>query len=443
MFANLFGSEKLTHNYGFYIDRDNKDSFLFNSILKNNIETPITFFKELVKINPNKKWFCPIFCDIFLFNNYRKTLYSLRNIIEKNNGYFFFDMSIEAMLYYPNDCFMGQKFKLFHEMLEICSVDPSRVFFVNANLVSDQYYDQWREANNIKYKIANDHILTHQYSLGGFSSSFERYFKNNNLLKKNIDLIEDSIRNKIFRKYHFTCLILRPRYHRTSIALHLLERNHFNKGIISYFGNEFGNKDAPTVEQESVTYALIASMKSGNRLLSKWEQLIKMSPITIDAMLGTLKKGEWAPKELGFFPRAFIEDTSTIATRSYFEIVVETYFTDASCLYLTEKTLWAILSFQPFILVGSPFTLQYLRTLGFQTFSPYIDETYDTITDPKMRMELIMQEIDRLCALSIKELHELYCELWPRLYYNCMHYFQNSRTLAAEQISTRILNKIN
>jgi hypothetical protein len=54
-----------------------------------------------------------------------------------------------------------------------------------------------------------------------------------------------------------------------------------------------------------------------------------------------------------------------------------------------------------FIIVGPANTLKFLKTKGFQTFSPFINETYDSINDPIDRMEAILAEIDRLVILPL------------------------------------------
>lgn len=431
----------MTKDCGFYLNESNKNTFFYDFLKRNTMESVVPSFSHFEEKSNYKKWLYPIYCDISLFDNYEVTLANSRDIVEKNNGYYFFDMSAEAIPYYPLDCYLSQKFKSFHAMLERHSIDPHKVYFVNANLVADKYYDDWRKKMNVRYRIENK-LLTHQHSLSAFSDAFTKYFSKNDLFQKNITLAEDSINQNIKRNYYFTCLMLRPRFHRSAIMLHLMERGHLDKGIISYYGDQFGSKDAPTVETESLTYNLVNQLPSGKRLTSMWEKLKQRSPITIDTILPIIKEHGWTSKELGFFPRDFFE-ALTLSSRSYFEIVAETHFTDASCLYLTEKTLWAIVGLQPFIMVGSPFALQYLRDLGFQTFSPYINENYDSISDPNLRMEFIMAEIDRLCAMSIDEIHQLFCELWPRVLHNYHHYFSNSKTLATSEIQQRIYASIN
>jgi hypothetical protein len=70
------------------------------------------------------------------------------------------------------------------------------------------------------------------------------------------------------------------------------------------------------------------------------------------------------------------------------EVVLETIFSDQR-IHLTEKTLRPIACQQPFILVSSAGSLEYLKSYGFKTFSEIWDESYDQIQDPVQRLESI------------------------------------------------------
>ena len=92
------------------------------------------------------------------------------------------------------------------------------------------------------------------------------------------------------------------------------------------------------------------------------------------------------------------------------EVVLETLFDD-SRLQLTEKILRPIACGQPFMLASTPGSLAYLRQYGFETFSPWVNETYDTIQDPVQRLQAIVQEMRRIADLSADEKTFLYTGL--------------------------------
>jgi hypothetical protein len=93
------------------------------------------------------------------------------------------------------------------------------------------------------------------------------------------------------------------------------------------------------------------------------------------------------------------------------ELVLETLFDD-SRLHLTEKSLRPIACNRPFILAAPPGSLQYLRDYGFETFQGLIDETYDTINDPLLRLTAIVKEMQRIANLDLSAK----IQLWHKLY---------------------------
>jgi hypothetical protein len=107
------------------------------------------------------------------------------------------------------------------------------------------------------------------------------------------------------------------------------------------------------------------------------------------------------------------------------EVVLETLFDDPR-LHLTEKTLRPIACGRPFILMATPGSLQYLRDYGFRTFEGLIDETYDTVSDPRERLQAVVAEMARISALSKNEK----LRLWQQLYEIAEH---NQRLFFSEE----------
>ena len=93
------------------------------------------------------------------------------------------------------------------------------------------------------------------------------------------------------------------------------------------------------------------------------------------------------------------------------EVVLETLFDDRR-QHLTEKALRPIACGRPFMLAATPGSLQYLKQYGFETFDGLIDETYDTIADPRQRLEAMVQEIKRIRSLNRSQKRSLWVELY-------------------------------
>ena len=93
------------------------------------------------------------------------------------------------------------------------------------------------------------------------------------------------------------------------------------------------------------------------------------------------------------------------------EVVLETIFDDQR-QHLTEKALRPIACGRPFIIASTPGCLQYLRDYGFETFNGLIDESYDTIQDPRQRLHAIIAEMKRISMLAPEQKRKLWQELY-------------------------------
>ena len=106
---------------------------------------------------------------------------------------------------------------------------------------------------------------------------------------------------------------------------------------------------------------------------------------------------------------------------SYFYVCTEADFGKYGYKSLSEKIFKPIVNFQPFVFASYKGALQLLRDLGFKTFSPYIDESYDDEPDEAKRLDMIYTEIKKLCAMDINSLHNWYWSMEETLLHNRNH----------------------
>jgi hypothetical protein len=92
--------------------------------------------------------------------------------------------------------------------------------------------------------------------------------------------------------------------------------------------------------------------------------------------------------------------------------------------HLTEKTFKAVALEMPFVLVAPAHSLKYLRSYGFKTFAPYIDESYDDIEDPIARIERVTQILLDLQARSAAAKIELHQQLLAAVEHNWNHFYR-------------------
>jgi hypothetical protein len=110
--------------------------------------------------------------------------------------------------------------------------------------------------------------------------------------------------------------------------------------------------------------------------------------------------------------------------------------------HLTEKTFKAIALEMPFVLVAPAHSLEYLRSYGFQTFAPYIDETYDTIEDPVARIERVTAVLLEIQARSAAAKNSLWQDLLPIVEHNRNHFYRGGFRDVLELELDAMLNKL-
>ena len=103
------------------------------------------------------------------------------------------------------------------------------------------------------------------------------------------------------------------------------------------------------------------------------------------------------------------------------DVVTETVY-NYPYTQVTEKTIRPIVHKRMFIIVGSSGMLSLLQDKGFKTFSPFINEKYDTIQDPHKRMKCIVDELTRISKFSIDEIQQTMLQYKDTLKHNYDHY---------------------
>ena len=96
-------------------------------------------------------------------------------------------------------------------------------------------------------------------------------------------------------------------------------------------------------------------------------------------------------------------DIATTINNSYINIIPEGNFTHRESQCVTEKSLRSFFYKKPFIIINRQHDLKYIRSMGYKTFSPIINESYDNIYSHSNRLAAICIEIKRLMNKPIKQ----------------------------------------
>ena len=123
-------------------------------------------------------------------------------------------------------------------------------------------------------------------------------------------------------------------------------------------------------------------------------------------------------------------------------VVLETMFDD-SRIHLTEKTLRPIACGHPFVLAAGPGSLEYLRSYGFKTFAPWIDESYDQETDSLLRLEKIINSMNKINLLDATEFDQFLIEIRHIADFNKKHFFSDAfQQQVIEELKTNLTHTI-
>jgi len=114
-------------------------------------------------------------------------------------------------------------------------------------------------------------------------------------------------------------------------------------------------------------------------------------------------------------------------------VVTETVFYHHK-QHLTEKIFKPIVAQRPFILAGAPGNLAYLRSYGFKTFDTWIDESYDQILDSDLRLQAIVDQVKKICALTPSQLRSMHRDMQAVLQHNFDHFYREFRKIIVEEL---------
>lgn len=91
-------------------------------------------------------------------------------------------------------------------------------------------------------------------------------------------------------------------------------------------------------------------------------------------------------------------------------------------IHFTEKTLIPLNQYKPFLMLGGPYYLKYLKKLGFKTFDNFWDESYDNEIDNEIRMNKVIDIIKDINNKPIIQIEQLKNKLKPILLHNKKQY---------------------
>lgn len=299
-----------------------------------------------------------------------------------------------------------------HEDLKSLSISPDRITFVSSSVEWKRQYTEWLASTD--YEPIN--VCYHNYYFYRLAHEINDLFSGQS---DRDHFIAESLADVTkVRGKKFTFMNFSPRAHRVIVMLDLDREGELKNGYVSL----------PSLDNKSIVFPEPSSgARAFPTLLQEYEAgiepLRQKLPLLLDSKID--EKSSALTNRL--LPANIFGD-------SYFSITAETDYAaePAYARRFTEKTLQCFLRMHPFVLIGDAGTLGLLKNLGFATFEPFIDETYDTITDPEERMRALLEEIRRLNRLSDDDWRDMRREMIPILHHNAELLFKLPDIMAAK-----------
>ena len=276
------------------------------------------------------------------------------------------------------------KLNAIHKKLHQYKIPPKKVVFSFGGFNQKEWYETYCREHNVKNKI-NFHY--HNWVWNVKSTEYNKYRKQKQLFNRNNDKLNESYKIEK-KKYDFNCLNRRLRTHRFYVLAMLQKENLLDKNIVTYDFTIPENRphlaEIPKIEENPNDEFDFTELKQHLLFLQKYKDKKTYDFDDLENISGIMNEH-----------KSIYED-------SMFTFVTETtYYADE--FYISEKTLKPIGHSHPFLVFGSVGTLRELKNMGFKTFEPFIDESYDLETDMQKRIDMIFDEIFKLVNKSDDE----------------------------------------
>jgi hypothetical protein len=316
-----------------------------------NAHTPSKYELSYYYVKPKKS----------LFSFLNKTYL---NDLRSNNAFLLIDSSLEG---YHEDWI----FDFFHKECEDYNISPNNIIYVTGNSIIKDRYKIWLDKNK---KDTHIHPLPYSHF------EFDVYIESLELIKnKSLPNFSDHIKYKIENLDNiklFNSLNKKQREHRVWFYVQLYLKDLLNKGLVSM--NQIESGKMHFMGTEITEY--------------KMEQIRKTLPSLIYNTPNELLDENFYVKRIH----------SQVFLDTWLSVVSETHFDDGQgTIFISEKTFKPIACSHPFIILGNGNSLEEIKKMGYETFSKWIDESYDTQLHED-RIDTIIQTLKDIDKISNK-----------------------------------------
>ena len=318
----------------------------------------------------------------------------------------------------------------------ICFYDKIvRYFISNYNLKNENFYYVTASADT-SYNIQRYYLFCKKFEIIPMNLVFVSSYEHNKHLynlNDNWQLFHDTQAEQKYKiEKKFVCLNGRARLHRLAIISEILNRNLRKDCFLSFYSPDFLGENAI---EEVIPYLKQAFPNVYNSIVKNWSQIYSELPIrlTLEENSQNMQCPNFSDMKMyksSLF--SLVNETFFFGLdnfKNYQQILDEQLITWGFGTIHSEKIWNCVKAKHPFILCSTPGTLRDFRELGYKTFSPFINESYDDIENNEERIIAIMAEVEKLCNMDSKTIPDWQNEVAKICEYNYNLFLERNPTV--------------
>lgn len=224
---------------------------------------------------------------------------------------------------------------------------------------------------------------------------------------KNIELINGKTLSYETKERPFLFLNGQARAHRIIMIGEIFARNIHPFTFLSCYDNDI-------MEQARSARWVVDKQVFGPRFFRLFYEIETRKEIFPLKLTGN-NVHDYSLEDHDLYKKSYI---SIVSETDFFQIHYQNKTVSFNCTYPTEKTFRPIKARHPFIIASRPHFLKHLRSQGYKTFHPHINEYYDDLDNDEQRMTAIVSEMERLSKYSDEE--------WASFLYHTNHICQHN-----------------
>lgn len=302
---------------------------------------------------------------------------------------------LKLLMYFPTEGFKldlyDNWFIRMHEIFVEYGLADTDKYFIYNNMTIEEQYEKL---------VANNQLPCRFNKVFGFS-----FFQLEHLYRLKAQTSPVSTERMMNKDVNFYCQNAKMRAHRLLLVSELSRRNLLSNSFTSML-KENPHFTCAETTLEHVTNVLLKLFSTNNDIPQEAKDyLVEFS-------------NNWQPMTLDDINNIDLEAhvVTEYYERSYFSLVSETGMDHY--LRLSEKTFKPLANYHPYIIIGCHGTLRYLKSLGYETFPEFFDESYDEETNIPKRLLMVVDEVEKFCKLSKEEKDRRLLTVKDKLYHN-------------------------